>query len=163
HPRRNRTGQIGRGSRGRAWGAAAPRKEVRAGPREVYTCEPTHPAWSSLDWGSLGGGPPRQILRPHRLDSLGLSWRGRGGGCSALQPAPVATPIEPGAEPPPPPHLPAAPAPAQTLRSHMESIYFPDTVEEWMEENVNPHMDRLREFVRDFKEVIRLNARPKTL
>uniref|UniRef100_T1E6B1 beta-N-acetylhexosaminidase n=1 Tax=Crotalus horridus TaxID=35024 RepID=T1E6B1_CROHD len=51
----------------------------------------------------------------------------------------------------------------QTLRSHLESIYFPDTVEEWMEENVNPHMDRLREFVRDFKEVIRLNARPKTL
>ncbi|KAG8145421.1 putative Hexosaminidase D-like protein, partial [Naja naja] len=52
---------------------------------------------------------------------------------------------------------------SKTLRSHMESIYFPDTVEEWMEENVNPHMDRLREFVRDFKEVIRLNARPKTL
>uniref|UniRef100_A0A2D4HLM0 Hexosaminidase D n=1 Tax=Micrurus lemniscatus lemniscatus TaxID=129467 RepID=A0A2D4HLM0_MICLE len=51
----------------------------------------------------------------------------------------------------------------QTLRSHMESIYFPDTVEEWMEENVNLHMDRLREFVRDFKEVIRLNARPKSL
>ncbi|XP_032087148.1 hexosaminidase D-like isoform X4 [Thamnophis elegans] len=51
----------------------------------------------------------------------------------------------------------------QTLRSHMENIYFPDTVEEWMEENVNPHMDHLREFVRDFKEVIRLNARPKTL
>ncbi|KAM3826749.1 hexosaminidase D-like isoform 2-T3 [Vipera latastei] len=51
----------------------------------------------------------------------------------------------------------------QTLRSHLESIYFPDAVEEWMEENVNPHMDRLREFVRDFKEVIRLNARPKTL
>lgn len=45
----------------------------------------------------------------------------------------------------------------------MEAIYFPDTVEEWMEENVNPHMDRLREFVRDFKEIIRLNARPKTL
>ncbi|XP_066496782.1 hexosaminidase D-like isoform X1 [Tiliqua scincoides] len=51
----------------------------------------------------------------------------------------------------------------QTLRSHMDSIYFSDTVEEWMEENVNPHMDRLREFVRDFKEILRLNARPKTL
>ncbi|XP_078237549.1 hexosaminidase D [Pogona vitticeps] len=51
----------------------------------------------------------------------------------------------------------------QTLRSHLEGIYFPDTVEEWMEENVNPHMDRLREFVRDFREVIRLNARPKAL
>ncbi|XP_048351549.1 hexosaminidase D-like isoform X2 [Sphaerodactylus townsendi] len=49
----------------------------------------------------------------------------------------------------------------QTLRSHMEAVYFPDTVEEWMEENVNPHLDRLREFVRDFREVIRLNARPK--
>ncbi|XP_034986499.2 hexosaminidase D isoform X2 [Zootoca vivipara] len=51
----------------------------------------------------------------------------------------------------------------QSFRSRMESIYFPDTVEEWMEENVNPYLDRLREFVRDFKEVIRLNARPKTL
>ncbi|XP_054848597.1 hexosaminidase D-like [Eublepharis macularius] len=50
----------------------------------------------------------------------------------------------------------------QTLRSHMEAIYFPDTIEEWMEENVNPHMDQLRKFVWDFKEIIRLNARPKT-
>ncbi|CAI5792424.1 hexosaminidase D-like isoform X2 [Podarcis lilfordi] len=51
----------------------------------------------------------------------------------------------------------------QSFRSRMESIYFPDTVEEWMEENVNPYLDRLREFVRDFREVIRLNARPKAL
>ncbi|XP_077172953.1 hexosaminidase D-like isoform X2 [Paroedura picta] len=51
----------------------------------------------------------------------------------------------------------------QTLRSHLEAVYFPDTVEEWMEENVNPHLDRLREFVRDFKQIFRLNARPKTL
>ncbi|KAJ7306092.1 hypothetical protein JRQ81_010458 [Phrynocephalus forsythii] len=49
----------------------------------------------------------------------------------------------------------------QSLRSQLEGVYFPDTVEEWMEENVNPYMDRLREFVRDFREVIRLNARPK--
>lgn len=51
----------------------------------------------------------------------------------------------------------------QNFRSQLESIYFPDTVEEWMEENVNPYMDRLREFVRDYREIIRLNAKPKAL
>ncbi|XP_075756011.1 hexosaminidase D-like isoform X2 [Pelodiscus sinensis] len=51
----------------------------------------------------------------------------------------------------------------QTFRAQLESIYFPDTVEEWMEENVNPYMDRLRKFVRDYKEIVRLNAKPKAL
>ncbi|XP_062820751.1 hexosaminidase D [Anolis carolinensis] len=50
----------------------------------------------------------------------------------------------------------------QALRSQMEAAFFPDAVEEWMEENVNPHLDRLREFVRDFRETLRLSARPKT-
>lgn len=47
------------------------------------------------------------------------------------------------------------------LRAHLESIYFPDTVEEWMEENVNPHLDPLRDLVRDYRAIIRLNAQPK--
>ncbi|XP_067390290.1 hexosaminidase D-like [Emydura macquarii macquarii] len=51
----------------------------------------------------------------------------------------------------------------QNFRSQLHGIYFPDTVEEWMEENVNPYMDRLREFVRDYREIIRLNAKPKAL
>uniref|UniRef100_A0A8C8S2U6 beta-N-acetylhexosaminidase n=1 Tax=Pelusios castaneus TaxID=367368 RepID=A0A8C8S2U6_9SAUR len=51
----------------------------------------------------------------------------------------------------------------QNFRSQLDSIYFPDTVEEWMEENVNPYMDRLREFVRDYREIVHLNAKPKTL
>ncbi|XP_019368294.1 PREDICTED: hexosaminidase D-like isoform X2 [Gavialis gangeticus] len=51
----------------------------------------------------------------------------------------------------------------QTLRAHLESIFFPDLVEEWMEENINPYLDRLRRFVKDYHEVIRLNARPKVL
>uniref|UniRef100_A0A8D0L7Q5 beta-N-acetylhexosaminidase n=1 Tax=Sphenodon punctatus TaxID=8508 RepID=A0A8D0L7Q5_SPHPU len=51
----------------------------------------------------------------------------------------------------------------QTFRTHLEGIYFPDTVEEWLEENVNTRMDQLRSFVRDYKEIVRLNARPKAL
>lgn len=47
------------------------------------------------------------------------------------------------------------------LRAQLESIYFPDTVEEWMEENVNPYLDQLRDLVRDYRAIIRLNARPK--
>ncbi|NXK44581.1 HEXDC Hexosaminidase, partial [Chauna torquata] len=37
------------------------------------------------------------------------------------------------------------------LRAHLESIYFPDTVEEWIEENVNPYLDQLRDLVRDYR------------
>ncbi|NXI60796.1 HEXDC Hexosaminidase, partial [Chloroceryle aenea] len=37
------------------------------------------------------------------------------------------------------------------LRGHLERIYFPDTVEEWMEENVNPYLDQLRDLVRDYR------------
>ncbi|NWQ92833.1 HEXDC Hexosaminidase, partial [Burhinus bistriatus] len=37
------------------------------------------------------------------------------------------------------------------LRGHLERVYFPDTVEEWMEENVNPYLDQLRDLVRDYR------------
>ncbi|NXX81123.1 HEXDC Hexosaminidase, partial [Urocolius indicus] len=37
------------------------------------------------------------------------------------------------------------------LRAHLETVYFPDTVEEWMEENVNPYLDQLRDLVRDYQ------------
>ncbi|NXV01168.1 HEXDC Hexosaminidase, partial [Cettia cetti] len=37
------------------------------------------------------------------------------------------------------------------LRAQLERIYFPDTVEEWMEENVNPYLDQLRALVRDYR------------
>uniref|UniRef100_UPI00398F3966 hexosaminidase D-like isoform X1 n=2 Tax=Pristiophorus japonicus TaxID=55135 RepID=UPI00398F3966 len=47
------------------------------------------------------------------------------------------------------------------FRKQMEKIYFPDTVEEWMEENVNQYMDPLREFVKDYKDIIALMAAPK--
>lgn len=51
----------------------------------------------------------------------------------------------------------------QALRTQMDSIFSPDTVEEWMEENVNPIMDHLRELARDFQEILPLNARPKVI
>ncbi|NXP93181.1 HEXDC Hexosaminidase, partial [Passerina amoena] len=37
------------------------------------------------------------------------------------------------------------------LREQLERIYFPDTVEEWLEENVNPYLDQLRDLVRDYR------------
>ncbi|NXJ97176.1 HEXDC Hexosaminidase, partial [Corythaixoides concolor] len=37
------------------------------------------------------------------------------------------------------------------LHAHLERVYFPDTVEEWMEENVNPYLDQLRDLVRDYR------------
>ncbi|KAK1162884.1 hexosaminidase D-like [Acipenser oxyrinchus oxyrinchus] len=50
----------------------------------------------------------------------------------------------------------------QDLYIHMGKIYFPDTVEEWMEENVYFYMDQLKELVKDYKQIIQLNGRPKT-
>ncbi|XP_069065829.1 hexosaminidase D-like [Pleurodeles waltl] len=49
------------------------------------------------------------------------------------------------------------------LRDHLAEVFFPDTVEEWMEEYVNPHMDPLREFVKDYHEILKLNAQPKAI
>ncbi|NXB95897.1 HEXDC Hexosaminidase, partial [Vidua chalybeata] len=37
------------------------------------------------------------------------------------------------------------------LRAQLERIYFPDTVEEWIEENINPYLDQLRDLVRDYR------------
>ncbi|KFQ99947.1 Hexosaminidase D, partial [Nipponia nippon] len=37
------------------------------------------------------------------------------------------------------------------LHARLERVYFPDTVEEWMEENVNPYLDQLRDLVRDYR------------
>ncbi|NXE29754.1 HEXDC Hexosaminidase, partial [Ardeotis kori] len=37
------------------------------------------------------------------------------------------------------------------LRAHLERVYFPDAVEEWMEENVDPYLDPLRDLVRDYR------------
>lgn len=44
----------------------------------------------------------------------------------------------------------------------MEAIYFPDTVEEWMDENVNPSMDQLRGLVTDLSQIIALEGKPKS-
>ncbi|NXD40726.1 HEXDC Hexosaminidase, partial [Copsychus sechellarum] len=37
------------------------------------------------------------------------------------------------------------------LHAQLDRIYFPDIVEEWMEENVNPYLDQLRDLVRDYR------------
>nr|XP_006637316.1 PREDICTED: hexosaminidase D-like isoform X1 [Lepisosteus oculatus]XP_015215976.1 PREDICTED: hexosaminidase D-like isoform X1 [Lepisosteus oculatus]XP_015215977.1 PREDICTED: hexosaminidase D-like isoform X1 [Lepisosteus oculatus]XP_015215978.1 PREDICTED: hexosaminidase D-like isoform X1 [Lepisosteus oculatus]XP_015215979.1 PREDICTED: hexosaminidase D-like isoform X1 [Lepisosteus oculatus] len=51
----------------------------------------------------------------------------------------------------------------QNFRTQMEAIYFADTVEEWMEENVNEHMDKLRELAADFEQVIKSRGGQKPL
>lgn len=51
----------------------------------------------------------------------------------------------------------------ENFRMEMEAIYFPDTVEEWMEENVNANMDLLRENARDAERILKLNGQPKSL
>ncbi|KAM9305453.1 hexosaminidase D-like [Gastrophryne carolinensis] len=51
----------------------------------------------------------------------------------------------------------------QALRTQLESMFFPDTVEEWMEEHVNPLLDPLRQMAKDFQEILALKARPKVL
>ncbi|XP_059374376.1 beta-N-acetylhexosaminidase [Carassius carassius] len=48
-----------------------------------------------------------------------------------------------------------------TFRKNMEAIFYPDTLEEWLEENVNEHMDRLHEMVVDVERIIKLNGQPK--
>ncbi|XP_052409206.1 beta-N-acetylhexosaminidase [Carassius gibelio] len=48
-----------------------------------------------------------------------------------------------------------------TFRQNMEAIFYPDTLEEWLEENVNEHIDRLHEMVVDVERIIKLNGQPK--
>uniref|UniRef100_UPI00398EAB96 hexosaminidase D-like isoform X1 n=2 Tax=Pristiophorus japonicus TaxID=55135 RepID=UPI00398EAB96 len=40
------------------------------------------------------------------------------------------------------------------LRTALERIYYPDTVEEWLEEHVNPALTRLQQFVQDMDEIL---------
>lgn len=51
----------------------------------------------------------------------------------------------------------------EKLRSEMEAIYFPDTVEEWMEENVNYEMEQLRTMVQDAERIAKRQGREKSL
>ncbi len=48
-----------------------------------------------------------------------------------------------------------------TFRQNMEAIFYPDTLEEWMEENVNEHIERLHNMVVDAERIIKLNGQPK--
>jgi len=43
----------------------------------------------------------------------------------------------------------------------MDAIFYPDTLEEWLEENVNEHLERLNEMVGDVERIIKLNGQPK--
>lgn len=43
----------------------------------------------------------------------------------------------------------------------MGAIFFPDTVEEWLEENVNQNMNMLREMAQDVQKISQRQGRPK--
>ncbi len=48
-----------------------------------------------------------------------------------------------------------------TFRQNMEAIFYSDTLEEWLEENVNEHIERLHNMVVDVERIIKLNGQPK--
>ncbi|RXN19812.1 transcription factor E4F1 [Labeo rohita] len=48
-----------------------------------------------------------------------------------------------------------------TFRQSMEAIFYPDTLEEWLEENVSEHIERLHGLVVDVERIIKLNGQPK--
>lgn len=50
----------------------------------------------------------------------------------------------------------------EIFRTTMETIFFSDTVSEWLDVYVNPYMETLRTIVKDYSDIIKLNARPKT-
>ncbi|NXA38351.1 HEXDC Hexosaminidase, partial [Eudromia elegans] len=39
----------------------------------------------------------------------------------------------------------------RSLRAQLAAVYFPDTVDEWLEENVSPYLEPLRELLRDYR------------
>ncbi|XP_017561362.1 beta-N-acetylhexosaminidase isoform X1 [Pygocentrus nattereri] len=51
----------------------------------------------------------------------------------------------------------------ETFRKEMEAIFYPDTVEEWMEDNVNEQMTKLRSMVQDTERIYDLDGRKKSL
>lgn len=48
-----------------------------------------------------------------------------------------------------------------TFRRSMEEVFYSDTLEEWLEENVNEHIEKLHEMVVDVERIIKLNGQPK--
>lgn len=45
----------------------------------------------------------------------------------------------------------------------MTAVYFPDTVEEWMEENVYQYMDTLYGLAKDAERIGKLKGKPRSL
>lgn len=49
----------------------------------------------------------------------------------------------------------------EMFRMEMMAVYSPDTVEEWMEENVNQYMDLLHSLAKDVEHIVKLKGQPK--
>lgn len=50
----------------------------------------------------------------------------------------------------------------EMFRMEMTTVYFPNTVEEWMEENVNEYMDKLHSLARDVERIVQLKGQQKS-
>ncbi|XP_060757608.1 beta-N-acetylhexosaminidase isoform X2 [Neoarius graeffei] len=50
----------------------------------------------------------------------------------------------------------------ETFKLEMMAIYYPDTVDEWMEQHINPHMDKLYSLAKDIDRIIKFKGQPKT-
>lgn len=51
----------------------------------------------------------------------------------------------------------------EMFRMEMITVYFPDTVEEWMEENVKEYMDKLHSLAKDVERIVKLKGQQKSL
>ncbi|XP_076853382.1 hexosaminidase D-like isoform X4 [Brachyhypopomus gauderio] len=51
----------------------------------------------------------------------------------------------------------------KTFEKEMEAIFYADTVEEWLEENVNQHINKLAALLQDAERIAKLKGRPKSL
>lgn len=51
----------------------------------------------------------------------------------------------------------------ETFKKEMMDIYFSNSVEEWMEENVNQHMDKLRSLNEDANRIIKFKGQERSL
>ncbi|XP_047656433.1 beta-N-acetylhexosaminidase isoform X2 [Tachysurus fulvidraco] len=51
----------------------------------------------------------------------------------------------------------------ETFKKEMMAIYFSNSVEEWMEENVNQHMDKLRSLNEDANRIIKFKGQERSL
>lgn len=51
----------------------------------------------------------------------------------------------------------------EKFQTEMDKIFYADTVEEWIEENVNIYLDKVRSLAKDMEQTLKLKGQPKSL